>query len=201
MGIDGILHGISEMLQGSALVETNFFASLPENWPNAAFYEKMEGMPAFSILTGIQFNVLGSLAILFSCLLILHILFRIDKKGGILIFALLILLGALFGAGFGTPLTLGLPLVIFGVLSNKFKTKKTRSASAKKRLLITFNIFYALQIFSWILFWIIIVGLSFAGLTPPFLYALDVFLMLFTTPVYLTAGLMYDNTQLANNSE
>ena len=201
VGIDGILHGISEVLQGSDLVETNIFRSLPANWPNAAFYQQMDGMPAFSIVTGIPFALLGSLAILASSLLILHIRYRMERPRGILTFALLILFGGLFGAGFGTPLTLGLPLVVFGLLSKRFNQKKARTASATRRLLTTFRVAFALQIFSWILFWVILVGLSFADLTPTSLYVLDVFLMLFTTPVYLIAGLMYDNTQLAKNAD
>lgn len=200
VGIDGILHGISEVLQGSELVETNKFSSLPENWPNAAFYQKMDGMPAFSIVTGIPLALLGSVAILSSCLLILHVLFRLESPRGLLTFALLIMFGGLFGAGFGTPLTLGLPLVVAGVLAKRNKEKKVRTASTTRRLLTAFRLAFALQIFSWILFWIILVGLSFADLTPTPLYTLDVLLMVLTTPVYLATGLMYDNTKLVKNT-
>ena len=45
-------------------------------------------------------------------------------------------------------MTLGLPLVVFAVLSKVMTKKRVRSASTKKRLLMVFNVFFALQLCS-----------------------------------------------------
>ena len=80
IGAVGILHGIPEIVQGSALVQSNSVNALPDNWPNAELYTVLSGQPATSLLTGIPFYVLGILAIVVSSALIIHSLFFIEKK-------------------------------------------------------------------------------------------------------------------------
>lgn len=201
IGAVGILHGISEIMQGSAIVETNNIAALPNNWPNAEFYDKMQGQPAFSVLTGISFNVLGALAIIASLALIVHSALFTGKKNGLLIFGLLNVAIALFGAGVGTPVTLGIPLIIFGILSNRTKTKKERSESANTMNLRLFNIFYWLQIFSWVLFFPGLLIVSAYGEIPEPLFLFDFMLMPVSILGALIFGFRYDNTIQNSNPE
>ena len=141
IGAVGILHGASEIMQGSAIVETNSIAALPDNWPNPEFYNKMQGQPAFSILTGIPFYLLGILAIIVSIGLIIHSKYFLEKKNGLLIFGLLNLGIALFGAGVGTPVTMGIPLIIFAILARRTGSKKERSESSNALDLRLFKVF------------------------------------------------------------
>ncbi len=194
IGIVGILHGIGEILQGSKIVESNMLKALPDNWPNREFFKVMEGQPAFSLFTGIPFYLLGIFAIIVSSLLILHSLFFIEKKNGLLIFAILNIGVALFGAGVGTPVTLGIPLVIFGIISSRPRAQKNRSESSKKLTLQLFNIFYGLQIFSWILFFPGLVIVSFYGEIPQALFLFDFMIMPISILGALIFGLRYDNT-------
>jgi hypothetical protein len=190
----GIFHGTGELLQGSAIVESNNAIALPENWPNAEFYTKTNGSPVFSILTGIPFYVLGILAISVSCLLIFHSRFRMDKKNGLLIFALLNVGIFLFGAGQGTPIAMGIPLVVFGIISIRFQRKRERSETSKKFILGAFNLFYFLQIFSWLLFFPGLVIVSSYGKIPEPLFLFDFMLMPISILGALIFALLHDNT-------
>ena len=194
IGAVGILHGIPEILQGSNLVESNSIKALPENWPNTELYTVLDGQPANSILTGISFSTLGILAIVISTVLIIHTLFFIGKKYGLLIFALLNLGIALFGAGTGTPLLMGIPLVLFAVLAKRFNQKKERRPGANKLNLRLFRIFYGLQIFSWILFFPGFVIISSQGKIPEPLFLFDFMIMPISILGALIFGLRYDNT-------
>lgn len=194
IGAVGILHGIPEILQGSNLVESNSIAALPENWPNSELFTVLNGQPAFSILTGISFSLLGILAIVVSTGLIIHSWFFLEKRNGLLIFALLNVGVALFGAGIGTPIMMGIPLVIFGIISSRSKKKKERSESADKSNLLLFRICYALQIVSWILFFPGFVIISSLGKIPEALFMFDFMMMPVSILGALIFGLRYDNT-------
>lgn len=194
IGAVGILHGIAEILQGSNLVEVNMLKALPDGWPNEEFFKVMDGQPAFSILTGIPFYLLGIFAIIVSSLLIIHSIFFLEKKNGLLIFAILNIAVALFGAGIGTPITLGIPLVIFAIISKRNKEKKKRSDSSNRLNLRLFKIFYWLQIFSWFLFFPGLVIISFYGNIPDALFMFDFMLMPISILGALIFGLRYDNT-------
>ena len=195
VGIVGILHGSAELLKGAELIQSNAVEALPKNWPNSEFYTLMQGAPVFSLLTGIPHYALGLLAISISLVLIVFSanFFKLDTKG-ILLFALISLGVFLFGAGQGTPITMSLPLVIFGIISLRFPDKKERSTSSKRRILSGFNLFYWLQIFSWILFFPGLFVLSFYQKIPQGLFLFDVMLM----PISLLGagilGLLYDKT-------
>lgn len=194
IGLVGILHGIGEILQGSAAVEANMINALPDNWPNAEFFQVMEGQPAFSLLTGIPFYLLGILAIVVSSLLVLHSLFFVERKNGILIFAILNIGIVLFGAGIGTAITMGIPLVIFAILARRSDKKKIRSDAGNKLNLLLFKIFYGLQIFSWILFCPGLVIISSYGNIPEALFLFDFMLMPISILGALIFGLRYDNS-------
>ena len=72
IGMVGILHGIPEILQGSNLVESNSVTALPENWPNSELFTVLNGQPAFSILTGIPFSLLGLTSLLVLIMVLFH---------------------------------------------------------------------------------------------------------------------------------
>ena len=162
IGIIGILHGSAELLQGNILVKGGKVSAMPENWPNIEFYTLMKGAPVFSILSGIPYYVLGLLAISVSIVLIVFSanFFRLNAKG-IGLFALLSIGIFLFGAGEGTPIAVSLPMIITGILSLIFTKQKERSESSNKINIIGFSIFYWLQIFSWVLFFLLLFVLIF----------------------------------------
>ncbi len=191
-GIIGILHGCAELLNGSLLVEQQNVAALPVNWPNQAFYSKMQGAPVFSLLTGIPYYVIGLLAISVSITFIACSLTVIDvSKSGIIIFSLLNVAIFCFGAGRGTPVIEGIPTIIAAVLSLKL-TKRERSLSSKTKLLVLFNFFYWWNIVSWVLFVPVIFPLSFYQEIPTFLFLFMGLSMPIATIGALTTGFMYD---------
>lgn len=128
----------------------------------------MNGAPVFSVLINIPHYVLGLLAIFFSVALIVFSVkfFRLNFKG-VLLFAILSLGIYLFGAGEGTPIAVSFPLIIFGTILLLFPNKKERSKSRKRNILFGFNLFYGLQIFSWVLFFPGLFVLSFYQEIPP----------------------------------
>lgn len=193
IGIVGILHGVGQIFQGSTIIETNSVKAFPENWPNADMYSEMEGMPAFSIITGVPYYVLGIIALIVSTAMIVHSLFFIEKKYGLIIFALLNATLFLFGSGIGTPVVLGIPLVIFGYISTRFNKEKVRSESNDKMNLTLFKVFYWLQIFSWILFPVIVLGSTFGKIPEPIMM-FDFWIMPISILGALIFGLRYDNT-------
>lgn len=195
IGIIGILHGSAELLQGNILVEGGKVTALPENWPNDEFYTLMKGAPVFSLLSGIPYYVLGLLAISISIVLIVFSarFFKLNTKG-IFLFAFFSLGIFLFGAGEGTPIAISFPLIVFGILLALFPKKKERSASSKRMILNGFNIFYALQIFSWALFFPGLFVLSFYQEIPQWLFLFDFMIMLISILGAGIFGLMYDKT-------
>ena len=94
--------------------------------------------------------------------------FKLDLRG-IGLFALFSLGVFLFGAGEGTPIAVCLPMVITGILL-LFTKQKERSQSSKTVNLIGFNIFYWLQIFSWVLFFPGLFVMSFYQEIPQWLF-------------------------------
>ena len=194
IGAVGILHGVSELMQGSALVETNSVVALPENWPNEIFYVATQGQPAFSILTGIPFYILGILSVLVSTVLIIHSWFFQRRKYGLLIFVVLNVLVLFFGGGVGTPTMVGLPVVIFWIIANRTSKKKERSASANKLNLTLFRVCYWMHIFSWLLFCPGFVIMSAYGKIPEPLFLFDFMSMPISLLGALIFGLRYDNT-------
>ncbi len=198
IGLVGILHGIPEIMQGSTTVESFSIKALPENWPNAELYNLLQGQPANSILTGIPFYVLGIMAITVSIALIIHSFFFLSSKKGLLIFALLNIGIAIFGAGTGTPITMGIPLVIFALVSRKFNKKKERSTFANNLNLLLFRIFFGLQVFSWILFFPGFVIISSFGQIPEPLFLFDFMIMPISILGALIFGYRYDNTLQIN---
>lgn len=200
IGAVGILHGIPEIIQGSSIVQSNSITALPENWPNSELYTLLQGQPANSILTGIPFYLLGVLAILISTALIIHSLFFIQKKSGLLIFALLNIGIALFGAGTGTPIMMGIPLLIFAIVSKRYDKKKERSESANKLNQLLFRIFYGLQVFCWILFFPGFVIISSLGEIPQPLFLFDFMIMPISILGALIFGLRFDNTILIHKN-
>ncbi|MEM8862213.1 MAG: hypothetical protein AAGD96_28160, partial [Chloroflexota bacterium] len=143
------------LFKGPILIDSNTVEVMVEGWPNDEFYTVANGSPVFTILTGIPFYALGILAISVSTTLIAFsaTFFKRQKLGiGLILFGLLNVGIFLFGAGTGTPLFIGVPTVIAGVISIFRTKKKERSESSKNRILYSFWFFYGLHIFSWVLF-------------------------------------------------
>jgi hypothetical protein len=193
IGIVGVFHGIGQIVQGSVIIETNSVKAFPENWPTPELYTEMEGMPAFSILTGVPYYILGIIALIASIAMIIHSLFFINKKNGLIIFAVLNVGVFLFGGGIGTPIVSGIPLIIFGFISTRFNKKKERSESSNKLNLTLFKVFYWLQIFSWILFPGIVIGSMFGEVPEPIM-VFDFWIMPISILGALIFALRYDNT-------
>jgi hypothetical protein len=195
IGIVGILHGCAEVFKGSELIASHSVEALPQNWPNSEFYTLMKGAPVYSLLIGIPHYVLGLLAISISVALIVFSanFFKLDAKG-ILLFALLSLGIFLFGAGEGTPVAISFPLVVFGILVLLFPKKKERSTSSKRVILYSFNLFYGLQIFSWVLFFPGLFVLSFYQEIPTWLFLFDFMLMPISILGAGIFGLLFDKT-------
>jgi len=155
IGIVGALHGSASLFKGPILVDSNTVEVMQEGWPNDEFYTTANGSPVFTILTGIPFYALGILAISVSTTLIVFSVTAIKRSKlafGLILFAVLNVGIFLFGAGTGTPLFVGLPVVIAGIVSIVRTGKKERSESSKRTILSSFWFFYGLHIFSWILF-------------------------------------------------
>lgn len=198
VGIVGILHGSAELLHGSALVESHRTRALPENWPNLEFYSLMEGSPVFSLITGIPHYVLGLLAISISTVMIVVSVTVLGAGRGVSAWGLALFaapsLGIfLFGAGEGTPVAICLPLLVFGVLSLVVPETR-RSEASRRRMLWSFNVFYGLQIFSWVLFFPGLFVLSFYGEIPRALFLFDFFSMPVSILGAGICGLVYDTS-------
>ena len=195
LGIVGILFGSAELLKGDQLIESHSVEALPQDWPNTEFYTLMKGAPVYSLLTDVPHFVLGLLAISTSLVMIVFSakFFRLDVKG-ILLFALFSLGIFLFGAGKGTPIDISFPLVVFGILALLFPKKKERSISSQRLIFYSFNIFYALQIFSWVLFFPGLFVLSFYREIPQWLFLFDLMVMPISILGVGIFGLLYDKT-------
>jgi hypothetical protein len=155
----------------------------------------MKGAPVFSLLTDLPHYVLGLLAISISIVLIVFSarFFRLGFKG-VFLFALFSLGIFLFGAGEGTPIAISFPLVVFGILHLLFPKKKQRSESSKRNILYSFNLFYFLQIFSWVLFFPGLFVLSFYQEIPKWLFLFDFMIIPISILGAGILGLLYDKT-------
>ena len=183
------------LLKGAELIKSHSVEALPINWPNSEFYSLMKGAPVYSLLTDIPQYVLGLLAISVSLGMIVFSanFFKLNTNG-IVLFAIFSLGIFLFGAGEGTPIAISFPLVVFGVLLLLFPKKKERSPSNKRIILYGFNIFYALQIFSWILFFPGLFVLSFYQEIPQWLFLFDFMIMPISILGAGIFGLLFDKT-------
>lgn len=195
IGLVGILHGSAELYKGDVMVRSHEATALPDNWPNEAFHSLMDGSPVFSLLTDIPYYVLGLLAITVSLALIFFSarFFKLDVKG-IILFSIFNIGIFLFGAGMGTPIALGLPMVIFGILSLFMTKNKERSERSRKLILYGFKVSYFLQIFSWVLFFPVLFVLSFYQEIPQWLFLFDFMIMPISILGAGVFGLMYDKS-------
>lgn len=150
LGIAGIEHGIGEILQGSAKPSSMVF----ESWPNSEVYEVLAGEPAFTIFTNLSFSILGSLAILFSALIIFCSIAMLGRKkfAGILFFFLTVNL-FLFGAGMAGPILMGIPISILSTFLRRSLKTKDKSSTKLKIIKSSFNVMYILSIVSWFSLW------------------------------------------------
>ncbi|MEM7334496.1 MAG: hypothetical protein AAF490_20640 [Chloroflexota bacterium] len=198
IGIIGILHGSASLMKGATPVESNTVEVMEEGWPNDEFYMVSNGSPVFTILTGIPFYALGLLAISVSTTLIAFsaTFFKRQKLGiGLVLFTLLNVGIFLFGAGTGTPLFVGLPLVIAGIVSIVRTGQKERSESSKRTILYSFWFFYGLHIFSWLLFFPGLFILSFYTEISTPLFAFTFISMPIGVLGALIFGSLYDKTK------
>ena len=197
IGIVGALHGSASLFKGPILVDSNTVEVMKEGWPNDEFYTLSNGSPVFTILTGIPFFALGILAISVSTTLIVFSITAIKRKKlaiGLILFAVFNVGIFLFGAGTGTPLFIGLPMVIAGIVSIVRTEKKGRSESSKQTILYSFWFFYGLHIFSWILFFPGLFILSFYTEISTALFAFAFISMPIGVLGALIAGYLYDAT-------
>ncbi len=199
-GIIGILTGCAELLSGSLLVETHSITALPVDWPNQEFYSKMQGVPVFSLLTGIPYLVVGLLAITVSITLIVFSLAAFDiSKSGIFVFSLLNVAVFCFGASKSIPVLEGFPAIVCAVLALNLKEKE-RSASSRRRLLALFNLFYWWNISSWVLFFPVIFVWSFYQEIPQPVFLFMGMSMPIATLGALIVALVYDKSIPANQA-
>ena len=197
IGIVGALHGSASLLKGPILVDSNTVEVMQEGWPNDEFYTVSNGSPVFTILTGIPFYALGILAISVSTTLIVFSATVIKREKlaiGLALFASLNMGIFLFGAGTGTPLFIGLPTVIAGIVSIVRTGKKERSESSKRTILYSFWFFYGLHIFSWILFFPGLFVFSFYSEISTALFAFTFLCMPIGVLGALVTGYLYDAT-------
>ena len=197
IGIIGALHGSASLMKGATIVESNTVEVMQEGWPNDEFYTLSNGSPVFTILTGIPFYALGILAISVSTTLIVFSITVIKRKKlaiGLILFAVLNVAIFLFGAGTGTPLFIGVPTVIAGIVSIVRTEKKERSESSKRTILYSFWLFYGLHIFSWILFFPGLFILSFYTEISTALFAFTFISMPIGVLGALITGSLYDKT-------
>ncbi len=202
IGIIGALHGSASLMKGSTLVESNTVEVMMEGWPNDEFYTVSNGSPVFTILTGIPFYALGILAISVSTTLIVVSTTAIKKNKlavGLSLFALLNVGIFLFGAGTGTPLFIGLPMVTAGIVSIFRTGKKERSELSKRRILYSFWFFYGLHIFSWVMFFPGFFILSFYAEISTALFAFTFISMPIGVLGALISGFLYDKSIYAES--
>jgi hypothetical protein len=193
-GIIGILTGCLELLNGSLLVEGHNITALPDGWPNQEFYSKMQGMPVFSILTGIPYYVVGLLSIAVSITLIVCSLTVVEvSKFGVAIFSLLTVGVFCFGASKSIPIIEMLPAIICAVLALTLKERQ-RSSSGKRKLLTLFNFFYWWNISSWVLFFPVIFVLSFYQEISEVLFKFMGMSMIIATSGGLISALLHDKS-------
>lgn len=98
MGAAGIEHGVGEFLQGNVAPD----GILIRSWPDAAFFQSLNGEPAMTILPDLQ--ITGLLAIAFSLLFAVWAIFFAQRKHGGLIMMLLTIPMLLFGGGIFPPI-------------------------------------------------------------------------------------------------
>lgn len=196
IGVVGLIHGGGALMQGSAIVEGHSPSALPESWPNAEFYELTMGSPVYTILTGIQFRTLGLLAVMVSTALTIFSLFYLKTPNAILIYTALMLCVFLFGAGRGTPVAIGVPLIFFWTLSKVMTKKKKRSAATVKFLSVTISISIWLHVLSWVVFFPGFILLSHFGNVPLTLFVADFVIMPITLLTALICSLIHDNSAI-----
>lgn len=194
IGVVGLIHGGGALMQGSAIVEGHSPSALPENWPNAEFYELTMGSPVYTILTGIQFRTLGLLAAMVSTALILFSLFYLKTPNAILVYTALMLCVFLFGAGRGTPVAIGIPLIGFWMLSKVMTKKKPRSTTTVNVLSALISISIWLHVLSWIVFFPGFILLSSISEVPMALFVVDFAIMPITLFAALICSVTYDTS-------
>ena len=94
----------------------------------------------------------------------------------------------------GTPLFIGVPTVIAGIISIARTGKKERSESSKRRISVSFWFFYGLHIFSWLLFFPGLFILSFYSEISTTLFAFTFISMPIGVLGALITGSLYDKT-------
>lgn len=194
IGVVGLIHGGGALMQGSAIIEGHSPSALPENWPNTEFYELTMGSPVYTILTGIQFRTLGLLAVSVSTALIVFSLFYLKTRNGIWILTALMLCVFLFGAGRGTPVAIGVPLIFFWTLSKVITKKKSRSAATVNVLSVSISISIWLHVLSWVAFFPGFILLSHFAVVPLALFVADFVIMPITLLTALICSLIHDNS-------
>lgn len=94
----GIEHGIGEIRQGAIAPA----GVVIQSWPDSALFRDLSGEPAMTLIPNLQ--ITGVLAILFSLVFLVWVVFFIHRpKGGLVLLALSLIM-LLVGAGFGPPL-------------------------------------------------------------------------------------------------
>lgn len=102
-GLVGIEHGVGELGQGPAPVQSVVF----ESWPGVAAFAPLDGEPAMSLLPTMQLSGTVSVAV-GAAVAVWSALYLRRPRGGLVLIALSVVL-LLVGGGFGPPL-LGLVL-------------------------------------------------------------------------------------------
>ncbi|MCC6168650.1 MAG: hypothetical protein IT329_15620 [Caldilineaceae bacterium] len=94
----GIEHGVGEILQGAVAPA----GVAIQSWPDSALFRDLNGEPAMTLIPNLRST--GVLAVIFSLIFLVWVIFFVDRpKGGLALIALSLIM-LLVGAGFGPPL-------------------------------------------------------------------------------------------------
>ncbi len=98
MAIAGAEHGIGEVLQGNKTPSSLMILS----WPDSVFFRGVNGEPAMTVIP--NFLLSGILTLLISLVLLIWVLFFVQRKHGGLVMALISIILLLVGGGIFPPI-------------------------------------------------------------------------------------------------
>lgn len=94
----GIEHGVGEIRQGAVAPA----GVVIQSWPDSALFRDLNGEPAMTLIPNLRST--GVLAVLFSLIFLVWVVFFVYRRKGGLVLIALSLIMLLVGAGFGPPL-------------------------------------------------------------------------------------------------
>lgn len=195
VGIVGVIHGGAALLQGARLVDATVVTAFPKDWPNPTYYELAKGGPVFTVFRGMPFLVQGLAACLISIGLIAYSLRFLRPDSTPYLFIAFNVGVFLFGAGIGTPISIGLPVVVFWLFAKRMARKKQRSARQLRLLSISVYFWLGVHALSWVLFFPVFIIMSTQMPIPKPLFDLSFMLMPISVLAAMISALIFDTTR------